>query len=214
MEFKQVDLGTFPDYIPPPEPAPEPQPAPKPTDAKPAEGKREKKKRPPHKVFMPLSSNFIQWIENEDFRYWYILMPSRRLQDVWYKVSIDKITREMTCDCPAFKGIEGVKAGNGECGHVNRLLWAVKLKGRNTRELSFEAKLSISYDAMEGMKKRIFDLLLEHPHTCDELEVITGLIHQTCSPVIRSLVKEGIVENSGDERETRRHRSAIVWHIA
>ena len=49
--------------------------------------------------------------------------------------------------------------------------------------------------------------------TCDELECVLDGKHQTVSSSIRSLVKEGLVRNSGLKRKTRSGRSAICWEL-
>jgi len=49
--------------------------------------------------------------------------------------------------------------------------------------------------------------------TCDELECVLDGKHQTVSASIRSLVKEGLVRNSGLKRKTRSGRSAICWEL-
>ena len=49
--------------------------------------------------------------------------------------------------------------------------------------------------------------------TCDEIEYKLGGKHQTISSAIRSLVKEGLLEDSGFKRKTRSGRSAICWQV-
>lgn len=47
--------------------------------------------------------------------------------------------------------------------------------------------------------------------TCDELEEITGLPHQTVSARLRGLAKREVIADSGDRRPTRSGRKAVVW---
>tara|TARA_R110001606_G_scaffold333060_1_gene480914 strand:- start:137 stop:463 length:327 start_codon:yes stop_codon:yes gene_type:complete len=49
--------------------------------------------------------------------------------------------------------------------------------------------------------------------TCDEIEYKLGGKHQTISATIRSLVKEGMLEDSGFRRQTRSGRRAICWQV-
>ncbi len=49
--------------------------------------------------------------------------------------------------------------------------------------------------------------------TDDELEIRLGMRHQTVSATRRGLVKDGIVEATGDKRPTRSGRSAQVWRL-
>jgi hypothetical protein len=49
--------------------------------------------------------------------------------------------------------------------------------------------------------------------TCDQLECMLDGKHQTVSASIRSLVKEGVLQDSGFKRKTRSGRSAICWEL-
>ena len=52
------------------------------------------------------------------------------------------------------------------------------------------------------------------PNTCDDLEYQLSLSHQTCSACIRGLVKQGMLEDSGEKEKTRTGRRAIMWKLA
>jgi hypothetical protein len=49
--------------------------------------------------------------------------------------------------------------------------------------------------------------------TCEEIEELTGLRHQTASARICELKERGRLEDSGLRRPTRSGRSAIVWRV-
>ena len=49
--------------------------------------------------------------------------------------------------------------------------------------------------------------------TCDQLECMLDNKHQTVSAAIRSLVKEGVLQDSGFKRKTRSGRGAICWEL-
>lgn len=49
--------------------------------------------------------------------------------------------------------------------------------------------------------------------TCDELEELLELTHQTCSARVRGLAKRGLISDSGARRPTRYGRRAIVWQV-
>jgi hypothetical protein len=51
------------------------------------------------------------------------------------------------------------------------------------------------------------------PSTCDELEIQTGLTHQTCSAAVNWLMNNGKIVPCG-YRVTRSRRSARVWRVA
>ena len=47
--------------------------------------------------------------------------------------------------------------------------------------------------------------------TCDELEVETGLKHQTVSARLKGLADRGLIKDSGTQRKTRSGRGARVY---
>lgn len=49
--------------------------------------------------------------------------------------------------------------------------------------------------------------------TCDEVEVATGLKHQTASARIRELALLGVIQENG-KRPTRSGRNAVIWRLA
>lgn len=50
--------------------------------------------------------------------------------------------------------------------------------------------------------------------TCDEVERITGLSHQTASARITALSRRGVLVPSGELRRTRSGRNACAWMVA
>lgn len=49
--------------------------------------------------------------------------------------------------------------------------------------------------------------------TCDELETLLSMSHQTASARLRDLVMRGDIQDSGKRRKTRTGRTAIVWTV-
>ena len=49
--------------------------------------------------------------------------------------------------------------------------------------------------------------------TCDEIEVIANMRHQTASARIRELFLAGKIVDSGERRVTRSGRNAVVWKL-
>jgi predicted HTH transcriptional regulator len=47
--------------------------------------------------------------------------------------------------------------------------------------------------------------------TCDEIEQVLGMRHQTASARVRELVLHDFVADSGKRRHTRSGRNAVVW---
>jgi predicted HTH transcriptional regulator len=78
-----------------------------------------------------------------------------------------------------------------------------------------------SIEAYQSVKQHIPSIqerIVNHiskfgPDTCDHMEYILVLSHQTCSASIRGLVKQGILEDSGDKNYTRSGRRAIMWKL-
>ena len=60
---------------------------------------------------------------------------------------------------------------------------------------------------------QILSLLLMGPKTCDEMEVILDMPHQTVSACITGLKKAGAVRDSGKRRPTRTGRKATVLEM-
>jgi len=58
----------------------------------------------------------------------------------------------------------------------------------------------------------IYDLIIEHDGlTDDEIEVITGFLHQSASATRNSLMNDGWIKDSGERRKNRNGNMAIVW---
>lgn len=71
-------------------------------------------------------------------------------------------------------------------------------------------------DSMGGIKnnlrKKIYEFIeAKSGATCDEVENLLDLRHQTASCLIRFLTQDGFLRDSGERRLTRSGRKAIVW---
>lgn len=78
-------------------------------------------------------------------------------------------------------------------------------------QTSKEAALSIQNDA-KSLRSKIFNLIAQRGGlTCDEVEEITGMRHQTASARIRELVLENKIRDSQKKRLTRSNRKAVVY---
>ena len=63
-------------------------------------------------------------------------------------------------------------------------------------------------------RQKIYDFIrsmTQKGATCDEIQVMLKLRHETASGFIRFLTQDGFLIDSGDRRKTRTGRSAIVW---
>jgi hypothetical protein len=69
---------------------------------------------------------------------------------------------------------------------------------------------------LSRMRTRTFTAIREregYGATCDEVECITGMLHQTASARICELVAMGLLEVSELRRETRTMRTARVYVV-
>jgi hypothetical protein len=73
---------------------------------------------------------------------------------------------------------------------------------------------ALEADRLAELERLVYQTIAADPHTCDEVETITGLPHQTASARIRGLVLRDRLIDSGVRRRTRRNRAAVVWTIA
>ena len=85
----------------------------------------------------------------------------------------------------------------------------------NARNTSKAARDSVK-GSTKTMQQRIFDFVAagkRYGATCDEVELETGMRHQSASARIYELRQAGKLANSGTRRKTRSGRTAIVWTL-
>lgn len=63
------------------------------------------------------------------------------------------------------------------------------------------------------LEKVCLQYLDAKPSTCEEIELFTGLPHQTASARVRALVLKKKIVDSGITRATKSGRQAIVWTV-
>lgn len=85
-------------------------------------------------------------------------------------------------------------------------------KGVVVQETSRMA-LESQKDKAPGDCEKILEQLVQKPlgMTCDELEVLLMMSHQTTSARVRDLAMRGSIRDNGKRRKTRTGRTAIVW---
>jgi hypothetical protein len=83
---------------------------------------------------------------------------------------------------------------------------------RNAQDTSIEAARKAVLKS-GTRRKEIFDLISNHSNglTDDEIEILTGLTHQSASGLRNSLMRDGLIVDSGERRKNRRGNSSIVW---
>lgn len=89
-------------------------------------------------------------------------------------------------------------------------------------EAPYAAESDTSRDAAESMRDHVARLegrvlaAIEKAGgaTCDEVEVATGLAHQTASARVNGLMRKGRIYDSGERRKTRSGRNAAVWRVS
>jgi len=80
-------------------------------------------------------------------------------------------------------------------------------------DTSEAAAASLGEDRLARLEALVLGVLDTRPRTCDEVEAVTGLAHQTASARIRGLVLRDRVVDSGQRAPTRRGRNAVVWCV-
>jgi hypothetical protein len=69
-------------------------------------------------------------------------------------------------------------------------------------------------ETVTGKRLTVLNAVKAHPLsglTCDELQSITGFLHQTCSARVTELKLANLIFDTGTRRKTRTGRSAVVW---
>jgi hypothetical protein len=97
----------------------------------------------------------------------------------------------------------------------NRLATAPKVRlSANARDTSRDAARKAVLKA-GTRRKEIFDLIAEREFglTDDEIEVLTGLTHQSASGLRNSLMRDGLLVDSDMRRKNRRGNTSIVWKV-
>jgi hypothetical protein len=81
-------------------------------------------------------------------------------------------------------------------------------------DTSLGASLSLDDESLSRLRRRVYFMIARrklHGATCDEVEVVLELRHQTASARIRELVLTDFVFDSGIRRLTRSGRYARVY---
>jgi hypothetical protein len=72
-----------------------------------------------------------------------------------------------------------------------------------------------SIDTCE-LRRRVLEVVAQGGmlgRTCDEVEMLLDMPHQTASARVHELAKRGDIFDSGRKRKTRSGRAAIVWVV-
>ena len=87
-------------------------------------------------------------------------------------------------------------------------------KAPKLQETSLEAKES-QKDKAPVDREIIMGHMKKYPRgtTCDRLEVLLGMSHQTTSARINDLARAGRIVDSGRREKTRTGRNAICWKV-
>ena len=85
--------------------------------------------------------------------------------------------------------------------------------GQATRWDTQDAAWSAVQPRLSTINHKVLEAVRLCPSTCDELEQMLGLTHQTCSASVNNLMNKGLIIASG-YRPTRSGRSARVWKCA
>jgi hypothetical protein len=78
---------------------------------------------------------------------------------------------------------------------------------------SAAAAATIVETELSRLEARVLTVVSKCPRTCDAIETVTGLSHQTVSARLRGLVLREQIEDSGQKARTRSGRWAVVWKL-
>ena len=78
---------------------------------------------------------------------------------------------------------------------------------------SAAAAATIRDTELSRLEARVLAVVTKCPRTCDAIETVTGLSHQTVSARLRGLVLREQIEDSGQKARTRSGRWAVVWKV-
>lgn len=78
---------------------------------------------------------------------------------------------------------------------------------------SAAAAATIVETELGRLEALVLSVVTKRPRTCDDIEVATGLSHQTVSARLRGLVLREHIEDSGQKARTRSGRWAVVWRV-
>ena len=114
----------------------------------------------------------------------------------------------------------GVKVPTRSGRHAEKLTFRAEVgapksrgpKGRGTSEKLASPK-NLSGSQIAELRSLILEWIALEPSTCDEVEQVLGLSHQTCSARIRELVVLGRIKSTGVKRRTRQNRPARVMCV-
>jgi hypothetical protein len=106
-------------------------------------------------------------------------------------------------DCPNCRRIKGIK--------IERNVVSVSRNAPDTSRAAATNRLPKT-----GSKRGItYDLIKCYPQgLCDhEIEQLTGWLHQSASSVRNSLMRDGLIYDSGLRRKTSTGNDAIAWKV-
>lgn len=84
--------------------------------------------------------------------------------------------------------------------------------GYVARDTSRQAAQSIARHVTR-LASEVLEYIQAKPRTCWEIEVVSGMSHQTVSARVRELNLKGRIRDSGERRPTGSGRAAIVWAV-
>jgi hypothetical protein len=88
--------------------------------------------------------------------------------------------------------------------------------GHRSRATSRLAAASMKA-SVEGLRNRVLGAIRhlgDHGASCDDVEMVLDMTHQTASARVHELAWAGFIQDSGRQRKTRSGRAAIVWVAA
>jgi hypothetical protein len=80
-------------------------------------------------------------------------------------------------------------------------------------DTSAAAARALDVGELGRLEALVLGIIIDGPRTCDAVEAVSGLTHQTASARLRGLVLRDQIVDSGRRELTRSGRRAVVWRV-
>jgi len=110
--------------------------------------------------------------------------------------------------------VEHFRFCDGRQGHAEALYGSQGDVPYEVQSATSAAAAATLHDTeLSRLEARVLAVVSKCPRTCDAIETVTGLSHQTVSARLRGLVLREHIEDSGQKARTRSGRWAVVWKV-
>lgn len=162
-------------------------------------------------ILPPTANIPREWVAKEDGFTEQIVCPSWSRKGGKYLLTLDKFTRELTCECPGFKY-------RGTCHHLKVIKFAsvkvAKKRKDGVADTSVESLLSFSPDQLGEKQLAVYQYILNHgPMSIREIaEGLTWPEHCITGRLMELREME-VVAQDGEEYDQLTQRRVKLWGV-